>query len=155
MKRTILLTLMVLAALSGWAQPQEPHGERHFDPAKFQQMVEESLTKAASLTPEEAKVFFPLYNEMRQKQREMGKKMHELKNKPMTDGQKCSETILKIKQLQVDMAELEQSYYKRMLKTVPPEKVFKVMKAEDDFHRRMVQGQRGKHREGKRPRSEN
>ena len=155
MKQMIVLTMMMFVSLCGWTQPQEPRGDRRFDPAKFQQMVEESLTKAASLNADEAKVFFPLYNEMRQKQREMGKKIHELKKQPLTDAKKYSETILKIKQLQVDMAELEQSYYKRMLKVVPPEKVFKVMKAEDDFHRRMVQGQREKHRNGNSPRPEN
>lgn len=58
------------------------------------------------------------------------------------------------------MAQLEESYYKRILKTVPAEKVFKVMSAEDDFHRRMVQGQRGgkwgkdKFHEGSRPQHE-
>ena len=153
MKRNIFLLMLMFMPLLTWAQPQG--GDRPFDPVKFQQMVEESLTKAASLNADEAKVFFPLYNEMRQKQREMGKKIHELKKQPLTDAKKYSETILKIKQLQVDMAELEQSYYKRMLKVVPPEKVFKVMKAEDDFHRRMVQGQREKHRNGKSPRPEN
>lgn len=147
--RFLLITLIWLVPVLGMAQPQEPRGDRHFDPQKFQQMVEQSLTKAASLTPEEAKAFFPLYNEMRAKQREMGKQIHQLKKECSGDSKACSATILRIKQLEVDMATLGQTYYQRILKVIPPEKVFKIMEAEDDFHRRMVQGQRGKHRSEK------
>ena len=42
------------------------------------------------------------------------------------------------------MAEVEQEYYKRILKVVPANKVIKVMRAEDNFHRRMVQNNRGR-----------
>lgn len=148
MKKIVFCCLFALTTIGTWAQPEPPKGQPRFDPAKFQQMVEESLTKAAELTPEEAKAFFPLYTEMRQKQREMGRKIHDLKKEaPQADGKACAETITKIKRLQVEMAELEEGYYQRFLKTIPAAKVFKVMKAEDDIHRRMVQGQR----RGKRP----
>ena len=143
MKKIMLCWLMAICSFSLWAQPGPPKGQQRFDPQKFQQMVEESLTKAAGLSSEEAKAFFPLYNEMRQKQREMGIQIHELKKNATGDAKAYTATILKIKQLQVNMAELEQNYYKRFMKVIPPEKVFQVMKAEDDFHRRMVQRQRG------------
>lgn len=149
MKQIILFALMCCMPLCAMSQPAEGRGDRRFDPQKFQQMVEQSLTKAASLTPEEAKAFFPLYNEMKTKQREMGGQIHQLKKSASGDDKAYTSTILKIKQLQVEMAELEQNYYKRILKVVPPEKVFRVMKAEDDFHRRMVQGQRGRRPDGK------
>lgn len=149
--RYLFIALISLVPLMGMAQPQGPRGDRQFDPQKFQQMVEESLTKAANLTPEEAKAFFPLYNEMRAKQREMGQQIHQLKQRCAGDAKACSSTILRIKQLQVDMASLGKSYYERMLKVVPPEKVFKVMEAEDEFHRRMVQGQRGRRGGDRRP----
>ena len=74
------------------------------------------------------------------------------KDAPQGNDKACAETISKIKRLQVEMAELEESYYKRFLKAIPAEKVMKVMKAEDDFHRRMVRGQRGQRPEGQRQR---
>lgn len=141
MKRNIFLLMLMFMPLLTWAQPQG--GDRPFDPVKFQKMVEESLTKAACFTPEEAKAFFPLYNEMRTKQRELGTQIHNFKKNIKGDANAYNETILKIKCLQVQSAQIEESYYKRMLKAVPAEKVFKVMKAEDDFHRRMVRGNRG------------
>ena len=144
-----MLTILLVA----FAQPQggkRSQGQPPFDPQKFQQMVEASLTQAAGMTPEEAKAFFPLYNEMREKQREMGRQIYELKkNTGNGDNKACADAVLKINQLKVKMAEVEQDFYKRIIKTVPAEKAFKVMKAEDDFHRRMVQGQRGR-RNGKR-----
>jgi len=143
MKKLLLLTLMMFISFGMWAQAPE-RGGRRFNPEQFRKMVEESLTKAAALTPDEAKVFFPLYNEMRQKQREMGEEIHQVKKEPGNDGNAYTQTVLKINQLKVEMAKLEQDYYKRFLKVVPAEKVFKIIQAEDEFHRRMVQGRRGK-----------
>lgn len=146
MKRTIFLLAMMLCSLTICAQPGQQNSAPRFDPQKYQQMIEESLTKAAGLTPDEAKAFFPLYNEMRAKQREIGKQIHDLKKNATCDAKQCAETIQKINQLKVDMAVVEQKYYKRMLNAVPADKVFKVIKADDEFHRRMVQGQRGRRR---------
>lgn len=149
MKKIFLCLLVVMSSMCLWAQPGQK-GQPQFDPQKFQEMVEASLTQAAGLTPDEAKAFFPLYNEMRAKQREMGKQIFELKKNAKGDAKAYAETIQKINQLKVDMAVVEQSFYKRIVKTVSAEKVFKVMKAEDDFHRRMVQRQRNRRPEGSR-----
>ena len=41
------------------------------------------------------------------------------------------------------------------MKLVPPEKLFKMMRAEDEFHRRMVRGNRPQHNNGKRSQHNN
>lgn len=136
--------MFVLAAAVATAQPEgQPQDAPRFDPQAFQQMVEKELTKAGSLTTEEAQAFFPLYNDMRQKQREMGRQIRDLKCSAPADAKAAAATIMKIKSLQVEMSEIEQDYYKRILRKVPAEKVFRMMKAEDDFHRRMVRRSRG------------
>lgn len=117
-------------------------------------MVEESLTKAANLTPAEAKVFFLLYNEMRKKQRQIGKQIHDLKKNIPDNNKACIERIQQIKKKQVEQVQMEQQYYNRFVKAIPAEKVLKLMKAEDEFHRRMVQRQQPRrdnhrHPEGK------
>lgn len=148
MKKFLMTLLLVAAGLCASAQPNGQKGQPLFDPQKFQQMVEESLTKAAGLTADEAKAFFPLYNDMRERQRKMGVQIYELKKNAKGDAKSCTEAIQKINQLKVEMAEVERDTYKRILKVVPAEKVFKVMKAEDDFHRRMVQGPRNRRPQG-------
>lgn len=148
MKKFLMTMFVVAVSLCALAQPNGQKGQPRFDPQKFQQMVEESLTKAASLTADEAKAFFPLYNEMRERQCKMGVQIYELKKNVKGDAKSYAEAIQKINQLKVDMAEVERDTYKRILKVVPAEKVFKVMKAEDEFHRRMVQGQRNRRPQG-------
>lgn len=149
MKKLILSLSFILISMLAWSQgPQQPKGQPQFDPQKFQQMVENEISKAVGFTPDEAKAFFPLYNEMRDKQREMGRQIFQLKAQANTDTKKSAEVVNKINSLKVEMAQQEQSYYKRILKVVPAEKVLKVMRAEDDFHKRMVQKQRGRHQQG-------
>lgn len=152
MKKIFLSLLLAITSIALWAQPgqqpEPPKGQPRFDPQKFQEMVEASLTQAAGLTPDEAKAFFPPYNEMRAKQRDMGKQIGELKKNASGDAKAYAETIQRINQLKVDMAVIEQTFYKRVLKDVPAEKVFKVIKAEDDFHRRMVQRQHDRRPKG-------
>ena len=133
--------MLLLITMCVEAQPREQQERRRMDPQEFQRRARQEMTRVAEFTSDEETVFFELYTEMREKQRQMGQQVHELKKKEAT-----ADNIMKIKKLQVEMAELEQSYYKRILKVIPPEKVWRVMKAEDEFHRRMV---RGKRREGK------
>lgn len=141
MKRTLLFVSLCFMLIAAWAQPAQP-GQPRFDPQKFQVMMEAELTKAANLTEDEAKVIFPLHKEMRQKQMEIGKQIRQLKANSGNDAKASANAINKILDLKVKMAEVEGSYYKRMIKMVGAEKVMNIIKAEDDFYRRMVQRQR-------------
>ena len=140
MKKIVLTVLMALFTISLSAQTPEP-GRPRFDPKEFQQRMEVELTRQAGLSADEAQVFFPLYKEMKEKQRNISRQIHELKMQcKQDDDAACASAIARIKQLQVESQQMEQTYYKRLVDAVPASKVFKVMKAEDDFHRRMVQG---------------
>jgi hypothetical protein len=52
------------------------------------------------------------------------------------------------------MSKLESDYYKRIIKVVPPEKVLKLMRAEDGVYRRMVQRRDNHHGERRKPQGE-
>lgn len=144
MKRIAFVALIALFTMNLWAQQTQGAGKPRFNPQEFQQRMEEALTRQAGLTADEAKAFFPIYQEMKDKQRAIGVQIHQLKKQCQPDEAAYTTTITKIKQLLVESAQLEQNYYRRLLEVVPASKVFKVMKAEDDFHRRMVQGPRGR-----------
>ena len=149
MKKLILGLSLILLSVATWAQPaQQQNRQPRFDPQKFQQMMEFELAKAAELTADEAKAFFPLYNELRKKQRDMGMQIYQLKANAPTDSKGAATAVNKINTLKVEMAELEQEYYKRIMKVVPANKIIKVMRAEDNFHKRMVQNNRG-HQNGR------
>lgn len=167
-QRTILTTIIfTLLPLSLVAQPQQSHvwpqreqskqnkEQPRFDPEKFQQDMLMNITRAAGFTPAESQAFIPLYKEMRKELRTISAKIHELKTKKYETDKEYLDALNKIKRLQVEMAEVEASYYKRICKVVPAEKMFKLMLAEDQFHRQMVKGgtqhQWQQHRNGQNP----
>lgn len=123
-----------------WPQRMQPSQQPRFDPEKFQQDMLARLIKDAGLTPAEAQAFTPLYKEMREKQRAIAGQIHELKTKKYSSEKEYLNALTKIKSLQVEQAEVEANYYKRICKVIGAEKLFKLMLAEDRFHRQMVRG---------------
>lgn len=121
-------------------------------PQEFTKQMESFIVKEACLSPTEANAFFPIFHEMNKKQRGINWKIGELKKRvlPANATDKDYYAIIKeINSLKVESAELEETYYKKMCKVVSARKVHAIMKAEDNFHRRMLRkfskaGERGK-----------
>ena len=154
LRRATCAILMLMAALT-YVQAQ-PRGEK-FKPEEFRAKLEGYITKEVGLTSSEAKAFFPLFHEMKEKQRDLLDKIFQLKRNSLASNATDKEyatAIQKIKRLEVEKAEVEEQYYKKMCKTIPARKVFLVMKAEDKFHRKMFDKFTGKekNREMKAPR---
>lgn len=142
MKRLISTLFTMLFALGINAQ-QPQQGER-FSPEKFEADLKSFITQEASLTPQEAAVFFPVYKEMRQKQRQLIDRQLQLGKDNPTDEKECMKTIRERDELDLDMKRLQLTYHERFLEVLPASKVYKVIRAEDRFHRRMMRnwGQR-------------
>ena len=147
----ILIIFLLFLPLSVLAQQPQPHPQgahAHFNPQEFQQRMEQTITREACLTADEAAAFFPIFNEMKQKQRAMANQIRTLKRQTSDNGSATEAdylaAITRIKQLQVEMAQVEQDYYKRLCNAVPAAKVFKAMQSEDRFHRSMVREARRK-----------
>lgn len=138
LQRASCIVIMMMAMLtSALAQPK---GER-FDPQEFRAHLEEFISKEAGLTASEGKAIFPIFHEMKEKQFKAQDKIFRLKrNGPASNAsdKEFANAIQKIKNLEVEKAETEEEYYKKMCKVIPARKVFLVMRAEDKFHRRML-----------------
>ena len=136
--RASCIVIMMMAMLTGTlAQP--PRGR--FSPKEFRAHLEEYVSKEAGLTASEAKAFFPLFHEMKEKQFKTQDEIFRLKrNAPAGNAsdKEFANAIQKIKSLEVEKAEAEEMYYKKMCKAISARKVFLVMQAEDKFHRRMI-----------------
>lgn len=136
--RASCIVIMMMAMLtSALAQPR---GER-FSPKEFRAHLEEFISKEAGLTASEGKAIFPIFHEMKEKQFKAQDKIFRLKrNGPASNAsdKEFANAIQKIKNLEVEKAETEEEYYKKMCKVIPARKVFLVMQAEDKFHRRML-----------------
>lgn len=136
--RASCIVIMMMAMLTGTlAQP--PRGR--FNPKEFRAHLEEFISKEAGLTASEGKAIFPIFHEMKEKQFKAQDKIFRLKrNGPASNAsdKEFANAIQKIKNLEVEKAETEEEYYKKMCKVISARKVFLVMRAEDKFHRRMI-----------------
>lgn len=139
MKKTLMLFSLFAFCITMMAQ-QPQRGK--FNPQEFKAKLESYVTQEAGFTQAEAQAFYPIYFEMKGKQRGLQRKIFQLKkNAPTADASdnEFAITIQKIKDLGVEMAQLEVSYYKKMCQAVSPQKVYKAMCAEDQFHRKMLE----------------
>lgn len=140
MKKIILTLLLLLAScsLSLIAQPRPGK----FNPEMYKAKLESYISGEAGFTVEDAKAFFPIYHEMKDKQRQLQRRIHWLKKNPPApdaDEKESALSIQKITDLNVEMAKLEVNYYKKMCSVVSPRKVYLAMQAEDRFHRKMLE----------------
>ena len=136
--RQLLLACLILTSLSASAQM---HKEKRMSPKEFRAKTEAFIGEKAGFTTEEAQKFFPIYHEMKGEQwklmMEKGKLKQQKPGFASTDKEYAT-IINKIKDLNVEIAQIEETYYKRMCKAVPAKKVFMAMQAEDDFHRQAL-----------------
>ena len=145
MKKIALLLLFALISTATFAQSKgdvtSSGGARGFNKKEFRQRMQEFITKEASLTQEEAKAFFPIYNEYKDKQRQMHISINKLKkNAPQNNDEKAYEKcLMEMASLNAQMAGLDSIYYKKICKVISAEKFFKILNIEDRMHRRMLQ----------------
>ena len=132
-----LLLLLIVFAGSCLAQPG---GSRKFSPKEFRTNLERFITKHAGFTSEESQAFYPLYHEMKDRQRDVQHSIFKLKEglKPNASEEDYAKTIQSITSLNRKKSQIEETYYKKMCQAVPASKVYRAMLAEDKFHRQML-----------------
>lgn len=132
--------IMVMALLSVTAVAWADDKDKKFSPEKFQADLEQFITKEAALTPEEAARLFPVYREMGQKVRQLFQQQQQIsRSKPQGDAN-CREVIEQCDRLDIEMKQLQQQYHRRFMELLPPEKIYRVLRAETRFHRRALRG---------------
>jgi hypothetical protein len=120
------------------ALPLSAQEHRKFDPAKFKADLQKFITLEACLTPHEAAAFFPLYDEMNNKQRVLYDKIRDLKLVKPLDEERCKKAIVEIDQLEIEIKQLQSNYHARFLGIMPASKLYEVIKAESKFHRQAM-----------------
>lgn len=142
MKKFLTISLLLMMTIMVNAQDH-----KRFSPEKFEADLRCFITKEASLTPQEADKLFPVFREMREKQREIYEKMRKLGMNKASDDEACKQFIIEYDKLNLELGQLDVTYHKKMIKMIPASKVYAVMQAEKRFHRQMMKGwQRGRHR---------
>lgn len=112
-------------------------GKGKFDPAKFEAQLEQFVATEAALTPKESAEFFPLYREMRKKQFSYMGEDRRLRFVDTSDDKACAEAIRRRDDNDMRIKRLQQEYHEKFMRVLSPSKVFRVIKAEDKFHRQL------------------
>ncbi len=98
------------------------------------------ITQNASLTQAEADFFFPLFHELKQKQREIRHRIHRI-SKDMEQGthteKQCDKYLEEIGKLHKQSTELEISYHKKWRKKLSASKIIKILSADRRFSKQV------------------
>lgn len=143
-KAMLLFALTIMFSATVFAQTKNKFNAEEFD-AELEQFV----VAQAALTPTEAATFLPIYKEMRQKQRSFFNDGKRLRCTNPNDEKACAEAIRKRDKNDLELKKIQQTYHERFMSVLPATKVFRVLKAEDKFHRQFfkkvrMQGKSGK-----------
>lgn len=132
-KYLLMLMVLALTAVSATAQHKGK-----FDPNKFKADLHAYIVKEVQLTEAEQARFFPVWDEMMDKQRDIFLTLKQLRHqKNMTDVQ-AKQNILRCDLLESQLKQIERNYHLRMLKVLPATKLFYVFKAERQFRRQTL-----------------
>lgn len=127
-----------------WTEIQQPprrnnHGNR-IDPEELRKKQEAYITKEAGLTSGEAAFFFPLFRELKQKQRAIRKSIRSnyLRVwKEKLSEKECDKTLLKIEQLEKQDTGMEIAYYAKWRKKLSSSKIIRILEADRRFSKQV------------------
>ncbi len=153
MKKLCILFTLLLLSLGTFAQGQDQKGQTpprpRFNKEAFRNRVQDFITKNAELTEEEAKAFFPIYNEYKDEQMAIHKRIRTLKRNPPQSNNEADyqEHIMKIAQLNIEATQLDKVYYEKLSKAISAKKFYKVLSLEDQMHRNILKNYNGRQNE--------
>ncbi len=122
-------------------QQQAPNRIAQFSPTEYWNQQKAFFTEKAGLTEDEAKAFFPVYNELQQKKRDLNREMRRVMREA-AGAQATEEQSLKaidsMAETNIKIAELEKEYLQRFKKILPASKILKVQNAEEQFNSQIL-----------------
>lgn len=155
MKKTFLIALSLFAAVSSFAQKPDMNHEQF--KKEFERIRSEKIayfTAELDLSPEEAQVFWPVYNEFwKDYQSAHGKVMEAFRAlrdiDENTADSKTESLIDNYVKAQKDESTVSARYSEKFKKVLPLKKVAKLYQAEESFRMKMIHTLRGPKHPGK------
>lgn len=109
-----------------------------FDPEAHKIEQRQYVIKKAKLTEQEAKLFFDLFDVMRDKERVYFSKNHSKERTCPKTEEECKKAILERDNDELQMKKIQHQYHIKMLKVLPASKVFQALKAAEKFDRQKI-----------------
>lgn len=138
--KKILWTICLLwvAVAAGYAQSGKLSDEKR---KEFDAQKVAFFTQELELSPEEAAVFWPLYNEMQKKVREredaIKQEFHKIRDAEHPKNEDYVTSLNKILDAEQQKCDIKKEYYRKMLDQLPAAKIWKLGDAERKFHREL------------------
>ncbi|BAX79517.1 hypothetical protein [Labilibaculum antarcticum] len=156
MNRTlIILTLVLTFSTSGIAQEKE-HGMHHQMSERFEAQKISFITQKLELTPDEAQLFWPLYNELGKKKKENREQAKTLFRKLRNNSEELSDKELgdisdELIELKLQEAHLQKEYHLKYKKILSAKKILTLYHSERQFQSMLLRQikERGKHQHEK------
>ena len=142
MKKIIPLTIM--AAIIAFALPvtsQEHHGHKS---ERIKALKTAYITEKLTLTPKEAEKFWPVYNDLEERERELHRSMSRsfANGSPDISGmsdEELEELIQGKFSKELALLELRLEYYEKFKEILPVRKIFRLYEAEMQFRKVLLQ----------------
>ncbi len=147
MKNAIITLLLLLPAVV-WGQMENPPQLTPEKRKEIESMKVAYLTSQMDLSPEEAQVFWPVYNQFRDEMdahRKEGRKKYDLfrvNQDELSDSDMIEHMEYKFDHEREAIA-IEEKYFKQFVEILSPQKVLAMMKAEEGFKRELLRKVRG------------
>tara|TARA_B100001109_G_scaffold144622_1_gene117687 strand:+ start:193 stop:681 length:489 start_codon:yes stop_codon:yes gene_type:complete len=146
MKKRIL-TLFMLTSMVAVAQPERRPGDFEEKREKIEAIKVAFITEQIDLTIEESQSFWPVYNQMSDKEHDLRKAQRDafggLKDFENASDKEVEKAIMELANLSVDIEELRQSYLPKFIDIIGAKKTAKLMKAEKEFGKRLMERMKG------------
>lgn len=145
MKNKIILFIAFL--LLGVATYGQNHGKADFDKIKALKVA--FFTDQLNLTSTEAEAFWPVYNEYEKTRHQLGKQQRrefygKLNDENISeDG--ANDLLVKYLDVEEKEEELDKEFTLNMKKMIGAKKTLLLLKAEKDFHKKLIKEYRKKH----------
>lgn len=131
----IIFSLFLVSQNSTWAQDNKEHEDRW---EKYRAEKVAFLTNKLDLSPHEAEIFWPVYNELDKARSEVQRDRRELERqvRDATDQLSNKEATKLTREYASNLekeAALNTKYNEKLLEILPPQKVLLLYKAEGEF----------------------
>lgn len=142
----IFMTILILPKSADAQRDRNQVKQKNTQPgAKHEKMEAQRIayiTKELNLTPDEAKVFWPVYNEFESKRNEMKKSFHSEGRHKEDNAQPSEKEALVILDNQIIEAQkfldLRKEYHSKFKAVLPAVKVLKLYETEREFQKMLI-----------------
>jgi len=97
------------------------------------------LTKELNLAPEESKIFWPLYNEMEDKIKQLKSDSRQVMRQIRVDNEDRAREVIRLRlESEQKVLDLKKQYINRLLDEITAEKIVRLSEAENSFKKELL-----------------